>query len=313
MNETDFRETTPLHHTSAPARVCSLEERAPAPFDFETTARAHGWVALRPFDWHAPTGELSRIHRLESGRVIRLRMRDGGPTVRLEVEADRPLSPAEEAEARRAVRRVLRLDEDLGEFYRLNARMDGWALRLRAGSGRLLRCPTLFEDIVYTLCTTNIAWSGTIRMVDRLVDRLGDPFPGREEWRAFPSPAAIAAAGPDFLKQETGLGYRSGYVWELAEAVAGGRLDLRAFEDPALPTETLRQELRQIKGVGAYAAATLLMILGRYEHLAIDSEMRAFVSKKYFQGQPATDDQIRAIYAPWGRWQYLAYWFDTPA
>jgi hypothetical protein len=38
--------------------------------------------------------------------------------------------------------------------------------------------------------------------------------------------------------------------------------------------------------------------------------MRAFVSRKYFEGHPPTDAQIRAIYEPWGRWQYLAYWFD---
>ncbi|MBI1879301.1 MAG: hypothetical protein HYR94_13975, partial [Chloroflexi bacterium] len=47
--------------------------------------------------------------------------------------------------------------------------------------------------------------------------------------------------------------------------------------------------------------------------LAIDSELRAHVSKKYYQGQPVTEAQMREIYAPWGKWQYLAYWFDTPA
>jgi 3-methyladenine DNA glycosylase/8-oxoguanine DNA glycosylase len=162
------------------------------------------------------------------------------------------------------------------------------------------------------LCTTNITWAGTKRLVDRLAALLGEPFPGQDEWRAFPTPMAIAAAGPDFLKEEIRLGYRSPYVWELAAAVAEGRLDLSTLEDPAQPTETLLRLLRQIKGVGPYAAATLLMILGRYEHLAIDSELRAFVTKKYFPDQSPTEAQIRAIYAPWGKWQYLAYWFDSP-
>jgi 3-methyladenine DNA glycosylase/8-oxoguanine DNA glycosylase len=147
-------------------------------------------------------------------------------------------------------------------------------------------------------------------MIERLTTRLGRPFPGQEAWQAFPTPAAIAAAGPEFLKQETGLGYRSLYVWELATAVAEGRLDLERFEAPGYPVEELYRALRRIKGVGDYAAATILMLLGRYEQLAIDSEMRAFVARKYTAGQPATDAQIRAIYAPWGRWQYLAYWFD---
>lgn len=294
-----------------------FEEATPPPFDFKATAREHGWVMLRPFEWTEDTVELSRLHRLESGHVVRLRMRAGDslsdPVIRVTVESAQALTPEEDQETRQAVRRMLRLDEDFSELYQLHRQFDGWNLRLRPGAGRLLRCPRLFEDIIYTLCTTNIAWSGTIRMVDRLVDKLGDSLPGRPEWRAFPTAAAIAAAGPEFLKEETGLGYRSAYVWELAVAVAEGRLDLAAFEDPEHPTETLHQSLRQIKGVGNYAAATILMLLGRYEHLAIDSELRAFVTKKYFEGQTPGEADIRAIYAPWGRWKYLAYWFDSIA
>lgn len=298
--------------------ICqTLEETTPNPFDFESTATAHGWVMLRPFEWQADAAELSRIHRLAGGQVMRLRLRAGdhnpGSLVRINVETVEPLTPAEEAEIRRAVRRMLRLDEALTEFYHLAAQLDGWQLRLRPGGGRLLRCPTLFEDIVYTLCTTNISWSGTRRMVERLTAHLGESLPGQPELRAFPTPAALAAAGADFLRQHIGLGYRSSYVWELAVAVTEGRLDLDALADPTLPTEALQQALRQIKGVGPYAAATLLMILGRYDYLAIDTELRAHVSKKYFAGQPASEAQIRSIYAPWGAWQYLAYWFDTPA
>jgi 3-methyladenine DNA glycosylase/8-oxoguanine DNA glycosylase len=297
--------------------VChTLQESTPLPFDFESTATAHGWVMLRPFEWHRATAELRRIHRLNSGNVIRLRLKEGNSrassTVQVTVETVAALTPIEEAEVSRIVRRMLRLDEDFNEFYQLGSQLNGWELRLRPGSGRLLRCPTLFEDIIYTLCTTNITWSGTIRMVDQLTAQLGEPLADLPEWRAFPTPEAIAAAGTDKLKQVIGLGYRSTYVWELAMAIAEGRLDLQSFEDPTLSTEALYESLRQIKGVGPYAAATLLMILGRYEYLAIDTELRTFVSKKYFAGQPASDTQIRSIYDPWGRWQYLAYWFDTP-
>jgi 3-methyladenine DNA glycosylase/8-oxoguanine DNA glycosylase len=296
----------------------TLQEAAPTPFDFEATVRSHGWAALRPFTWDVPTATLYRVHRLLSGKVVRLQLRQGqqngsNPLIQIVVETIEALTSSEEAEICRVVRRMLRLDEDFSEFYGRCAQAEGWSLRVQPGGGRLLRCPSLFEDIVYTLCTTNITWPGTKRLVDRLAALLGEPFPGQEEWRAFPTPAAIAAAGPDFLKEEIRLGYRSLYVWELAAAVAEGRLDLSTLEDPAQPTETLLSRLHQIKGVGPYAAATLLMILGRYEHLAIDSELRAFVTKKYFPDQPPTEAQIRAIYAPWGKWQYLAYWFDAPA
>jgi 3-methyladenine DNA glycosylase/8-oxoguanine DNA glycosylase len=302
---------------SARLQAYVFTEETPTPFDFESSATAHGWARLQPFEWDNDRAELRRIHRLTSGNVIRLRLRKANrspnPAVQITVDTPEALTAAEETEIRRAVRRMLRLDEDLTAFYRLAARLDDWTLGLKPGGGRLLRCPTLFEDMVYTLCTTNIAWSGTIRMVERLTTHLGDSFAGREEARAFPTAEVIAAAGPALLKEQTGLGYRSDYVWTLASDVAEGRLDLARFEDLGLPTEALRQALLKIRGVGPYAAATLLMILGRYEHLAIDTEIRAFVSRKYFNGQPVTDAQIRDIYAPWGRWQYLAYWFDSPA
>lgn len=292
----------------------SLAEPAPRLFDFESTARAHGWVRLRPFTWHVPTAELHRIHRLASGKVVRLCLGSGGttddPLIRVKVETVRALTPREKVEIRQIVRRMLRLDEDLGEFYALCGAIKGWTLGLQPGAGRLLRCPTLFEDMVYTLCTTNTTWAGTIRMVDRLVATLGEEFPGQAAWRAFPTAEAIAAVGETCLATEVRLGYRSRYLYQLATEVAEGRLCLQALEDPGIPAHELRQTLLQIQGIGSYAAATLLMILGRYEHLAIDSQMRDFVAKKYFQGQPVSVAQIRATYAPWGRWQYLAYWFD---
>ncbi|MCM8749270.1 hypothetical protein NET02_08940 [Thermomicrobiaceae bacterium CFH 74404] len=300
------------------ARVVSarLEEPAPQPFDFVSTASEHGWAYLKPFEWDEAASELRRIHRLASGRVARLRMREGSmgsSSVSVVVEAvGGALTAEEEAEIRRVVRRMLRLDEDPSEFYQYCAQLDGWSLRLTPGGGRLLRCPSLFEDMVYTLCTTNVNWSGTKRMVERLVATLGEPFPGRDDWRAFPTPQAIAAAGPDRLRQEARLGYRSAYLWQLALDVVEGRLDLGALEDPGLSTEELYRALRRIKGVGDYAASTLLMLLGHYDFIGIDSEAKAFVSRKYFQGQPVGEAQVRAIYEPWGRWRYLALWFDVP-
>lgn len=58
--------------------VC-LEEPAPQPFDFVSTASEHGWAELKPFEWDEAAGELRRVHRLDSGRAVCLRMREGSP------------------------------------------------------------------------------------------------------------------------------------------------------------------------------------------------------------------------------------------
>jgi len=46
---------------------------------------------------------------------------------------------------------------------------------------------------------------------------------------------------------------------------------LNAGVRPNLTTEALFQELRSIKGVGAYSAGNILKLLGRYDYLGLDS------------------------------------------
>ena len=68
------------------------------------------------------------------------------------------------------MRHMLRLDEDLSGFY-LVAAADPPLAWATAGAGRMLRSPTVFEDLVKTICTTNCTWSATERMVGALVAR----------------------------------------------------------------------------------------------------------------------------------------------
>ncbi|MBN1259288.1 MAG: Fe-S cluster assembly protein HesB [Anaerolineae bacterium] len=285
-----------------------------APFDFEGTVRSHGWVLLPPNVWNADRRTWTRIERLRSGNVVQLEIAGAGsvaqPRIQITAQSARPLSAEERAEILTAVGWMLRADEDFSAFYALcRERGEPW-IRATQGLGRLLRSPTLFEDVVKTICTTNIKWSGTQRMVTRLVEHLGAPFPGEPGQRAFPTPEAIAAATPERLRAEIRLGYRAPFIHTLAVQVAGGSLDLEAWRDPALPTPVVKRHLLAIKGVGAYAAASLLMLLGRYDDIARDTVFRDFVSAKYFDGQTPPEVEARALYDAWGPWKFLAYWFD---
>jgi 3-methyladenine DNA glycosylase/8-oxoguanine DNA glycosylase len=284
-----------------------------APFDFEGTAYSHGWVVLAPNAWEEDTATLRRVHRLASGRVVLLeiaRSEAAGEGVSVRVEHRGRLTARERGAVETDVAHMLRLDEDLEPFYALcRRRGEPWA-RVCGGLGRLLRSPTLFEDAVKTLCTTNVQWGGTKRMVKGLVDAFGEPWPADPALRAFPTAEALAAVPPDRFAARTSLGYRAAYVHGLARRVASGELDLDALARSGLPTSQLRSELLAIKGVGPYAAATLLMLLGRYDELAVDSVFREFVAEKYFGGERPSDAEARAVYEDWGEWKYLAYWFD---
>lgn len=296
-----------------------LALRPEAPFDFAATAYSHGWVVLAPNEWEGETETVRRVHRLEGGTVVLLEMRaspetdgggESGPGVEVTVRAPEALGPTERKEIRAAVTRMFRLDEELSEFYALCEERGGRWERVPRGLGRLLRSPTLFEDVVKTILTTNVQWGGTKRMARELVRAYGDPYPEDPDRRAFPAPEAIAADSPEAFGAAVGLGYRAPYVHEVAARVASGELDLEGLAESDLPTTELKRELLAIKGVGPYAAATLLMLVGRYDELAVDSVFREFVSERYFGGERPGDAEARAVYEPWGRWKYLAYWFD---
>ena len=102
----------------------------------------------------------------------------------------------------------------------------------------MLRSPTVFEDLVKTICTTNCAWSATVRMVSALVGELGTPADGAPERRSFPAPAAMAATDDAFYRDVARAGYRGPYLRTLATDVAEGRLDLEALARPGAVRST---------------------------------------------------------------------------
>jgi 3-methyladenine DNA glycosylase/8-oxoguanine DNA glycosylase len=98
-------------------------------------------------------------------------------------------------------------------------------------------------------------------------------------------------------------------VRALAIGVAQGDLDLEGLRAADLPTDELRRRFLALKGVGPYAAANLLMLLGRYDFIPIDSIALKMVSKEWHDGQPVGPREVEAAFARWGAWRGLAYWF----
>jgi 3-methyladenine DNA glycosylase/8-oxoguanine DNA glycosylase len=209
-----------------------------------------------------------------------------------------------------SVSHVFRLDEDFQEFYKLCDQRGGQWKKLTQGLGRLLRSPSLFEDIVKTICTTNIQWGGTKRMIEELVNAYGEKFPGDSAMRAFPTPEAIAKTTLNAFSKKVRMGYRTPYVHLLARQVSSGEFNPDDFLDEGISTPELKKKLLGIKGIGNYAAATLLMLLGRYDELPTDTVFRDFVSKKHFNGKKISDKKAQDVYRSWGKWKYLAYWFE---
>ena len=210
------------------------------------------------------------------------------------------------------VAHILRLDEDLSEFYAL-AREDPDLAWVTNGAGRLMRSQTVFEDVVKTICTTNTAWGGTVRMVSALVEHLGEPARGAPAdgpfGHAFPSPAAMAAAPESFFRDVARTGYRGAYLRSLAESVASGEIDvevLASAEPDELPDDEVAERLLALPGVGPYAAAHVMMLVGRYSRLVLDSWTRPKFAS--LNGRRAKDTAIERRFRRYGPYSGLAFW-----
>jgi 3-methyladenine DNA glycosylase/8-oxoguanine DNA glycosylase len=275
------------------------------PFSFHAVVMSHGWMQLLPFGFDPDAGLLTYVDRLSSGRVLAYRIQEapGG----LRVASGGSLSASERREVKRRVAWMFELEMDFSAFYAL-ARREPKLRRAQArAQGRVLRCPTLFEDVVKTILTTNTLWGATKRMTANLVMQFGDPLPEDPARHAFPAPDRLAQTSEQILRTETRLGYRAPYVLELAQLIASGDLDLEALKVGELPTSELRKRLLAIKGVGNYAVANLLILLGRYDFLPVDSWALKMVSNEWYGGEPVTPAQVEAAFERWGEWKGLAY------
>jgi len=283
------------------------------PVDLVRTLSSHGFVDLPPMrpdpDYRAteitlrPRRGRPRTVRIEAGPNRRARVRILGPAV--------PDPLADDLLGQ--VRHVLRLDADLSPFYAAAAEDPelSWVV---TGAGRMVRSPTVFEDVVKTICTTNCAWSATRRMVNAIVEHLGEPAAGARPdgpWgRAFPTPEAMASAGEAFYRDVARAGYRGAYLLALARSVAEGELDLEALGRASaqeLSDEELEARLLALPGVGPYAAAHILMTLGRYHRPILDSWTRPTFAEKAGR-RTASDGAIVRRFRRYGPYAGLAFW-----
>ncbi|GAC1441499.1 MAG: hypothetical protein NVS2B8_03860 [Vulcanimicrobiaceae bacterium] len=304
--------------TVAPLRT-ALRGAGGEPVSFRGTIGSHGLAWLAPNAIAADETSLATTLGLADGSARRVVIAPTAADLEIRV-AGRAPSRAQSTEIVAQVREMFGLDDDLAPFY---ARLhdDADLAFARDGTGRLLRSPTAFADVVRTICTTNCAWSATERMIAALV-QLGtaaDDARGarrddasRAPWhgRAFPTAAQIAVADDAFFRDVARAGYRGPYLRAIARAVVAGDIDLeswRAAPRAVLSDEDLAERLRALPGVGPYAAAHIMMLFGRCSRLVLDSWTRPRYAE--MMGKPVvTDRAIERRFARYGEHAGRAFW-----
>jgi len=281
----------------------------PPNFSFKHTINSHGWCELLPFESDKENWYLSYVFTDEKSKnPVSAKIEEADGKLKIEI-AGAKINKKFEEKILRDVRRILRFDDNLSEFYKLVKSEKQLAWISKQNAGRLLRSPTVFEDLVKTICTTNCSWALTKKMVTNLTQKLGEKT--KDGKFAFPTAEAMAGVSAEFYKNEIRAGYRSTYFAELAEKVASGEINPESWLDTDLPAKELKREMKQIKGVGDYAAENLLKLVGHYDGLALDSWLRSQFYKKHNDGQICTDKDIENFYEKFGSWRGLAVWCDV--
>ena len=273
--------------------------------DYARTIMSHGVADLPPAHIDVEARTYTTTLALPSGQPRTILIREGRRGfVRVEVKGPKP-GAGTTRELTQAVHQILNLDEDLSEFYSLVASDPelSWAA---VGAGRMLRTPTVYEAVVKTVCTTNVAWSATVRMATALVENLGEQATETGA-RAFPTAEAMAAEPEAFYRDVVRAGYRSPYLRALASGVADGTIeleDLAAATD--VPDDEVALRLLALPGIGPYGVAHLMMLLGRHSRLIFDSWTRPEYAR--LNGRKAADKTIERRFRRYGRYAGLAFW-----
>jgi 3-methyladenine DNA glycosylase/8-oxoguanine DNA glycosylase len=270
-------------------------------FNFKETIFSHGWVFLEPFQWDEVKSELYLRTRVGKSKIVELVVGSKNESLTIKGKtSNESLNTKDKNELRRTVRHIFRLDEDLSGFYEICKKDPQLKFVDKTKSGRLLRSPTIFEDIIKTICTTNCSWSNTKMMVSNLCDLEGG---------CFPSPETILRTGISKLQKNCRVGYRGKPIYELSKAVVKGE-----FHPDSLligkDVEHIKKTLISFNGIGKYSVNHILMLLGHYSEIPLDSEVTSYIRDSYFNGDKVSEKEITGLFEKYDEWKFLAYKFQ---
>jgi N-glycosylase/DNA lyase len=285
----------------------ALTIKPPKNFILQSTINSHGWYDLAPFLTNEEKSELSTIIAVDK-KFAHCKISTKNTMLKINVSSKTVLSSKEKMVIKKKISEILRLEESFDELYKICTNEPHLQWVKKYSAGRLLRSPTVFEDVVKMLFTTNCSWSLTKIQTTNLVTKLGEKISETEY--SFPSPEAISPKSEQWLRKNLSCGYRAPYLLELCKKISTGKLELESLRSSNATTQELYEFLRSIKGVGHYAAGNLLKLLGRYDYLGIDSWVRKRFSELHHNGRKVSDATIEKYYKRFGKWRGLICWME---
>jgi 3-methyladenine DNA glycosylase/8-oxoguanine DNA glycosylase len=269
---------------------------------------------VRPrWAFRLPGGSPDRVMRRRGSVLERLVHVDGEPVVVRVAQTARDevlfgargeaRDVAEEGIAR--MRFAVGVDDDLRPFYE-RFRSDpliGASVRHRPWL-RIHRRPDPFEALAWAITEQLIEFDRAVTIQRRIVWRLGRRCPATG-LRDLPPAERVAGTAPALLQSFDLSAARALALRRAAREVAAGRADLFAPDH-----ERGWRRLRAIPGIGRWTIEMLALHgQGRHDQVPAGDLNLIKLAGRLATGSPharATEDEVRALFAPYDRWAGLA-------
>lgn len=243
------------------------------------TCHAHGWKNLFPFTWDEKNNNLlySMIANDDSIDIIVEQEKD---KVIATIISHSILDSSTRRYVRSSIARTIDILTDTSPLLRIAAAVDmNLAELVKSGAGRLLRSPTLWEDAAKTLFTTNCSWSLTRKMVEMSCQKLSSCATPRGRY-PFPLPESVVQRTEYEIRRLLPVGYRATYLRQLAKAFSSEG-QLHSVDLSGLTYDRAYNLIGALKGFGKYATNHMMVLLGFYRDIPVDSEVTAYLKSVY--------------------------------
>ena len=273
------------------------------------TIFSHGWIQLAPFYMLENNKNILWALNFPSigGVMVEISCNITSNTVIAKV--NQSIADSEASNLRTKLQWMFRSNESFDQFWD-QCKNDSKMFKIaEQKAGALLRSGSLFEDVIKTLCTVNCTWTNTKMMIGNLCKNFGEPVQdGSDKYFCFPPPNIIASASLGDLRK-VNLGFRSSWIHNFAICVSEGKIDLESWQKVNNPSD-LRDQLLSIPGVGPYVADHILVMLGHYDYIPIDSIAKNILSSVTNESISLIRMNAKMRYQKWGKNQFLAYHFE---
>jgi 3-methyladenine DNA glycosylase/8-oxoguanine DNA glycosylase len=289
----------------------SVEVKAAPPYSFELTVhKPAGWW------WSTPAEVFESATCWTATRfrntLLGLKLKSTGtlqkPRVQCTIFSKAEISRVEKQDITRMLKRALRTEEDLTEFYKLAKKDEILSAVVKDLYGmHTVAWPELFPALILAVTLQMAPMKRSNQMMELLIADFGDQarFDGKTI-RYWPSPEKIANSTIEYLKVKAKLGYRAANLIAIAKALQQGFPTMDDFW--AMGFEEAKKKLLTLRGIGDYSADIVVPGMG----FPLDVWSAKIFHVLFFGKEPENPREAIPVLKQtaeerWGKWSGYAF------